>query len=165
MNKRDIITIIENGDINNDLKVAYKFMLLSKGYTTEEIRILDNYDFFVREKQPCETNDNKTECQIEYVPLRNRRKKSMPKSLVCLTSTSEIYNKRDHTIYSLNDNEPVTKGRLVWSVINLYQKEYNPTYEEVSQLFNHKLNLLGKTIIDESSLDALRPDKQRVLLS
>ena len=66
-----------------------------------------------------------------------------------LTSTSEAYNKRDHTLYSLNGKEPVTKGRLVWSIISLYQELFKPSYEELSQLFNRKLNLLGNTVIDE----------------
>ena len=78
-----------------------------------------------------------------------------------MTSTSEAYNKRDHTLYSLNGKEPVTKGRLVWSIICLYQEQYKPIYEDISQLFNRKLNLLGNTVIDEASLDALRADKQK----
>ena len=78
-----------------------------------------------------------------------------------LTSTSKAYNKRDHTLYSLNGKEPVTKGRLVWSIISLYQEQFKPSYEELSQLFNRKLNLLGNTVIDEVSLDALRADKQK----
>ena len=77
-----------------------------------------------------------------------------------MTSTSEAYNKRDHTL-SLNGKEPVTKGRLVWSIICLYQEQYKPIYEDISQLFNRKLNLLGNTVIDEASLDALRADKQK----
>jgi hypothetical protein len=81
--------------------------------------------------------------------------------LVCLTSTSEAYNNRDHTLYSLNGEAPVTKGRLVWSIIKLYQEQHNPTCEEVSQLFNRELNLLGNTVINELSLDALRPDRQK----
>ena len=92
---------------------------------------------------------------------KKKRRKSLPKKLVCLTSTSEAYNKRDHTLYSLNSNEPVTKGRLVWSIISLYQEQFKPLYEELSQLFNRKLNLLGNTVIDEVSLGALRVDKQK----
>ena len=85
----------------------------------------------------------------------------MPKNPVCLTSTSEAYNKRDHTLYSLNGHEPVTKGRLVWSVVKLYQEIFTPTFEEASQLFNQELDLLGYTVIDEASLAALRPDRQK----
>lgn len=71
------------------------------------------------------------------------------------------YKNRDHTLYSLNGEVPVTKGRLVWSIIKLYQEQNNPTFVEVSQLFNYKLNLLGNTVINELSLDALRPDRQK----
>jgi len=158
MATKNIINIIEKGDIAKDLKSAYKFMLLSRGYSAEEVQILDEYDFFVRKR---ECGDSSTATHIGDEPLKKRRKKSLPKTLVCLTSTSEAYNKRDHTLYSLNGKEPVTKGRLVWSIICLYQEQYKPTYEDISQLFNRKLNLLGNTVIDEASLDALRADKQK----
>ena len=67
----------------------------------------------------------------------------------------------EYEICRLNGEAPVTKGRLVWSIIKLYQEQHNPTYDEVSQLFNRELNLLGNTVINELSLDALRPDRQK----
>lgn len=158
MANKKIINLIEKSNVSNDLKVAYKFMLLSRGYSEEEVKILDDYDFYVRKKESIEST---TTVQRNDEPLKKRRKNRLPKNLVCLTSTSEAYNKKDHTLYSLNGREPVTKGRLVWSIINLYQEQYNPTYEEVRQLFNRKLKLLGKTVIDEASLDSLRADRQK----
>jgi hypothetical protein len=50
---------------------------------------------------------------------------------------------------------------LVWSIIKLYQQENTPTYDEVSRLFNYGLKLPQDTVISESSLEFLRPDKQR----
>lgn len=158
MANKSIINILEKSDIAQDLKSAYKFMLLSRGYSADEVKILDDYDFFVRRRG---LGDNATIAYVGDKSLKKRRKKSLPKNLVCLTSTSGVYNKRDHTLYSLNDKDPVTKGRFVWSVISLYQELNNPIYEEVSQLFNRKLNLLGYTVIDEFALDALRADKQK----
>ena len=158
MTNKSIINIIEKGDIAKELKSAYKFMLLSRGYSAEEVQILDEYDFFVRKREP---GDSSTTAHVGDESLKKRRKKSLPKNLVCLTSTSETYNKRDHTLYSLNGKEPVTKGRFVWSIVSLYQEQFKPSYEELSQLFNRKLNLLGNTVIDEASLDALRADKQK----
>jgi hypothetical protein len=159
MAKNDIINLLDKGNIARDLKAAYSFMLLSRGYTVDEIKILDDYVFMVRKKGFEEVTKVKVDDEVEA--HRRRKQKSLPKSLVCLTSTSEVYNRRDHTIYSLNGNEPVTKGRLVWSIIKLHQQEKNSTYEEIRQLFNIKLNLLRKTVIDESSLELLSPDKQR----
>jgi hypothetical protein len=43
----------------------------------------------------------------------------------------------------------------------LYQEIFSPTFEEVRLLFNQKLDLLGYTIIDETSLTALRPDRHK----
>lgn len=157
MAKRNIINLLDKGNIAKDLKVAYTFMLLSRGYTADEIKILDDYVFMVRKKgfeEVAVIND-------DGVTHRRKKQRSLPKSLVCHTSTSEVYNRKDHTIYSLNGNDPITKGRLVWSIIKLYQQENNPTYEEVRDLFNYKLHLLRQTVIDESSLELLRPDKQR----
>lgn len=157
MAKRNIINLLDKGNIAKDLKVAYTFMLLSRGYTADEIKILDDYIFMVRKKgfeEVAKIND-------DGAAHRRKKQRSLPKSLVCHTSTSEVYNRRDHTIYSLNGNDPITKGRLVWSIIKLYQQENHPTYEEVKELFNYKLHLLRQTVIDESSLELLRPDKQR----
>jgi len=162
MAKESIKDLLDSSNITQDLREAYSFMLLSRGYTSEEIKELDDYVFFARKK---ELGNNVFEESIkeksETVSLRERKKRNLPKNLVCFTSKSEAYNKRDHTLYSLNGSEPLTKGRLVWSIISQYQEQYSPTYEEVNQLFNHKLNLLRRTIIDSVSFDALRPDKQK----
>ena len=158
MATKNIIKLLEKGNVTKDLKVAYSFMLLSRGYSADEIKALDDYDFLIRKKSSKITGETN---QMDVATPRNRKQRSLPKNPVCLTSTSEAYNKRDHTLYSLNGKEPVTKGRLVWSIICLYQEQYKPTYEDISQLFNRKLNLLGNTVIDEASLDALRADKQK----
>ena len=156
MAKISILNLLDKGNIAKDLKAAYKFMLLSRGYTADEIKILDDYVFMARKKG----FEDVTQIDDDSLTHRRKKQRSLPKSLVCHTSTSEVYNRRDHTIYSLNGNEPITKGRLVWSIIKLYQQENNPTYEEVRDLFNYKLHLLRQTVIDESSLELLRPDKQ-----
>ena len=158
MATKNIIKLLEKDNVARDLKVAYSFMLLSRGYSADEIKVLDNYDFLIRKKDPKTTVETN---QINIATQKNRKQRSLPKNPVCLTSTSEAYNNRDHTLYSLNGETPVTKGRLVLSIIKLYQEQHNPTFEEVSQLFNRKLNLLGNTIINKLSLDALRPDKQK----
>ena len=158
MATKNIIKLLEKGNVAKDLKVAYSFMLLSRGYSADEIKALDDYDFLIRKKSSKITGETN---QMDVATPRNRKQRSLPKNPVCLTSTSEAYNNRDHTLYSLNGEAPVTKGRLVWSIIKLYQEQHNPTYEEVSQLFNRELNLLGNTVINELSLDALRPDRQK----
>lgn len=161
MAKESIRVLLDNSNITQELKEAYAFMLLSRGYSADEVKMLDDYVFFVKKKGGGANNQTENVAQEENEPLRSRKKRNLPKNLVCLTSNSEAYNKRDHTLYSLNGSEPLTKGRLVWSIIHLYQREYSPTYEEANQLYNHKLNLLRSTIIDVVSLDALRPDKQK----
>ena len=158
MAKRNIINLLDNSNIGKELKRALSFMLLSRGYTAEEIKVLDDYDFSVSKRA---FRDTPNIIQDGSESHRRRKQRSMPKNPVCLTSTSEAYNKRDHTLYSLNGHEPVTKGRLVWSVVKLYQELFSPTFDEASQLFNQELNLLGYTIIDEASLAALRPDRQK----
>ena len=158
MATKNIIKLLEKGNVAKDLKVAYSFMLLSRGYSADEIKALDDYDFLIRKKNSKTIGETN---QKDVATPRNRKQRSLPKNLVCLTSTSEAYNNRDHTLYSLNGEAPVTKGRLVWSIIKLYQEQHNPTFEEVSELFNRKLNLLGNTVINELSLDALRPDRQK----
>ena len=158
MATKNIIKLLEKGNVAKDLKVAYSFMLLSRGYSADEIKVLDDYEFYIRKKEVGESTDTN---QIADPAPRKRKQRSLPKNLVCLTSTSEAYNNRDHTLYSLNGGVPVTKGRLVWSIIKLYQEQHNPTFEEVSQTFNRDLNLLGNTIINELSLAALRPDRQK----
>lgn len=158
MATKNIIKLLEKSNVAKDLKVAYSFMLLSRGYSADEIKALDDYDFMIRKKNSKTIGETN---QMDFATPRNRKQRSIPKNPVCLTSTSEAYNNRDHTLYSLNGEAPVTKGRLVWSIIKLYQEQHNPTYEEVSQLFNRKLNLLGNTVINELSLDALRPDRQK----
>ena len=156
MANNDIINLLDKGNIAKDLKMAYSFMLLSRGYTADEIKVLDDYVFMVRKKGFEDVSNSKN----EYVTQRKRKQKSLPKIPVCFTSTSNAYNKKDHTIYSFNGSEPITKGRLAWSIIRLYQQEYAPTYEEVRDLFNYKLHLLRNTVIDESSLELLRADRQ-----
>ena len=158
MAKRNIINLLDNRNIGKELKRALSFMLLSRGYTAEEIKVLDDYDFSVSKRA---FRDTPNIIQDGSDPHRRRKQRSLPKNPVCLTSTSEAYNKRDHTLYSLNGHEPVTKGRLVWSVVKLYQEIFSPTFEEASQLFNQELDLLGYTVIDEASLVALRPDRQK----
>ena len=158
MEKRNIINLLGNSNIGKELKRALSFMLLSRGYTPEEIKVLDDYDFSVYKRGIRDTSNNKQDGSESHI---RRKQRSLPKNPVCLTSTSEAYNKRDHTLYSLNGHEPVTKGRLVWSVVKLYQEIFSPTFEEVRLLFNQKLDLLGYTIIDETSLTALRPDRQK----
>lgn len=157
MAKRSIIKLLEKGDVAKDLKVAYSFMLLSRGYTTQDLKILDDYVFSIKKRNSEETSDT----EQEDTNLRRRKQRSIPQNLVCRTSSSEIYNNRDHTLYSLNDGEPVTKGRLVWSIMKLYQQEKTPSFDEVCQLINQQLKLPKNTIIDELSLAALRPDRQK----
>ena len=158
MEKRNIINLLGNSNIGKELKRALSFMLLSRGYTPEEIKVLDDYDFSVYKRGIRDTSNNKQDGSESHI---RRKQRSLPKNPVCLTSTSEAYNKRDHTLYSLNGHESVTKGRLVWSVVKLYQEKFSPTFEEVSLLFNQKLDLLGYTVIDEASLAVLRPDRQK----
>lgn len=160
MPKESIINLLDSSNIANDLKEAYTFMLLSRGYSVDDIKILDDYVFLLKKKDFGENGESATD-QGNREPLRKKKKKNLPQNLVCLTSTSYYYNKRDHTLYSLNGGTPVTKGRLVWSIIKLYQQEKSPNFEEVTQLFNKELNLRRKTVIDESSLDLLRPDRQK----
>lgn len=158
MATRNIINLIEKGNIAKDLKVAYSFMLLSRGYSADEVKVLDDYDFLVRKKNAKEAVDIN---QYGDISPRKRKQRNFPKTPVCLSSTSEVYNKRNHTLYYLNGDGPYTKGRLVLSLIKLYQQTYNPTFEEVKQLFNCNLNLLRNTVIDELSLEALGPDRQK----
>lgn len=47
MAKRNIINLLDNSNIGKELKRALSFMLLSRGYTAEEIKVLDDYDFSV----------------------------------------------------------------------------------------------------------------------
>lgn len=160
MTKEDIINLLDNSNITNDLKEAYSFMLLSRGCSIDDLKILDGYVFLVRKKKFDEI-DKTIETKANLENLRKRKQRSLPKNPVCFTSTSDVYNKRDHTLYSFNENEPVTKGRLIWMIIKLYQEQHNPTYEEASQLFNSELNLLKNTIIDDSSLATFKPGKQK----
>lgn len=158
MRKYSIIEALNKSSINQELKEAYSFMLLSRGYSSDEIKILDDYLFSAKKKQ---SEENADKMQDDNGNQRTRKQRRLPKNPVCLTSTSVTYNNRDHTLYSLNGSEPITKGRLVWSVIKLYQKVLAPTFEEVSRLFNQELNLLSYTIISEISLNALRADRQK----
>lgn len=154
MATKNIIKLLEKGNVTKDLKVAYSFMLLSRGYSADEIKALDDYDFLIRKKSSKITGETN---QMDVATPRNRKQRSLPKNPVCLTSTSEAYNNRDHTLYSLNGEAPVTKGRLVWSIIKLYQEQHNPTCEEVSQLFNRKMprGQVDDTSALESEIDRL----------
>lgn len=49
--KKDIIKLLEKSNVAKDLKVAYSFMLLSRGYTADEIKVLDDYVFSIRKKK------------------------------------------------------------------------------------------------------------------
>ena len=161
MDKESIKDLLDKSNIAQELKDAYTFMLLSRGYSTDEIKILDDYVFIAKKKDISNNDQADNIEQVKDNPLRKRKKKNLPKNLVCLTSKSEAYNRRDHTLYSFNSSEPLTKGRLVWSIICQYQRDYNPTYVEVNQLYNHELYPPRRIIIDNASLDALRPDKQK----
>lgn len=161
MAKKSINDLLDNSNIAQKLKEAYTFMLLSKGYSANEIKILDDYVFIVRKKDVGRSIKSDDTEYYDDSTLRNRKERSTPKNLVCLTSNNEVYNKKDHTLYSLNGSKPTTKGRLVWLTIKQYQEEYTPTYEEISHLFNYKLKLLRKTIINKLSLESLRADRQK----
>jgi hypothetical protein len=161
MSKESILNLLDSSNITNELKEAYSFMLLSRGYSVDDIKILDDYVFLLKKKDYIEDGESVITDQVKCEPLKNKKKKNLPQNLVCLSSTSDYYNKRDHTLYSLNGGTPVTKGRLVWSIIKLYQKEKSPLFEGVTQLFNKELNLLRNTVIAESSLESLRPDRQK----
>ena len=157
MARKSIINILEKGDIEKDLKVAYSFLLLSRGYSSQDLKILDDYVFSIKKRSSEELSD----AVQEDTNLRRRKQRSIPKNLVCRTSSSETYNNRDHTLYSLNNGERVTKGRLVWSIMKLYQEEKTPVFDEVCQLINLQLKLPKNTIVDKLSLEALRPDRQK----
>lgn len=161
MKRKRIKDLLDSSNITHELKEAYSFMLLSRGYSIEEINELDDYVFIARKKEHVEPSDVDTLEYEDNVIPRKRGRRNSPSNLVSLTSKSEAYNNKDHTLYSLNGGELTTKGRLVWMIIGLYQKEHNPTYEEVYKLFNNKLHLLKHTIIDMSSLGRLSPDRQK----
>ena len=84
MAKNDIINLLDKGNIAKDLKVAYSFMLLSRGYTADEIKVLDDYVFMVRKKGFEEVTNAKDEREAH----RKRKQRSLPKNPVCLTSIS-----------------------------------------------------------------------------
>lgn len=161
MRRKRIEDLLESSNITQELKEAYTFMLLSKGYSLEEIKVLDDYVFIARKKEHVAPSDVETLEYVGNVIPRKRGRRNSPSNLVNLTSKSEAYNNKDHTLYSLNGGELTTKGRLVWMIIGLYQKEHNPTFEEIFKLFNNKLHLLKHTIIDVSSLSRLSPDRQK----
>lgn len=161
MPKESIINMLESSNVADDLKEAYSILLISRGYSLDDIKILDDYDFMLKRKDLVGNEESVSTNQVKVELQKKKKRKNLPKNLVCLTSTSDYYNKRDHTLYSLNGGVPVTKGRLVWTIIKLYQQEKSPNFNEVTQLFNKDLNLLRNTVIDESSLDSLRPDRQK----
>jgi hypothetical protein len=51
MAKESIKDLLDSSNITQDLREAYSFMLLSRGYTSEEIKELDDYVFFARKKE------------------------------------------------------------------------------------------------------------------
>ena len=66
MATKDIIKLLEKGNVAKDLKVAYSFMLLSRGYSADQIKVLDDYDFLVRKEESKETDGTK---QFSYASV------------------------------------------------------------------------------------------------
>jgi len=153
MGKEDIINLLDNSNITNDLKEAYTFMLLSKGYCIDEINeVLDDYIFLISKKKHLDKSTDQPNSSSVEKPHK-RRGKRIQKNPVCYTSTSESYNNRDHTLYSFNGNPPVTKGRLVWNVVKQYQEEFNPSISEIHEKFIVALGLPFKTIVTNSEIE------------
>ena len=96
MAKKSINDLLDNSNIAQKLKEAYTFMLLSKGYSANEIKILDDYVFIVRKKDVGRSIKSDDTEYYDDSTLRNRKERSTPKNLVCLTSNNEVYNKKDH---------------------------------------------------------------------
>ena len=88
MATKNIIKLLEKSNVAKDLKVAYSFMLLSRGYSADDIKVLDDYDFLIRKKDSKATGQTR---QMDAATPRNRKQRSLPKNPVCLTSTSESY--------------------------------------------------------------------------
>ena len=125
MPKESIINLLDSSNIANDLKEAYTFMLLSRGYSVDDIKILDDYVFLLKKKDFGENGESATD-KGNREPLRKKKKKNLPQNLVCLTSTSYYYNKRDHTLYSLNGGTPVTKGDWYGRLSSFINKKKAP---------------------------------------
>ena len=70
MATKNIIKLLEKGNVTKDLKVAYSFMLLSRGYSADEIKALDDYDFLIRKKSSKITGETN---QMDVATPRNRR--------------------------------------------------------------------------------------------
>ena len=134
MAKDSIKDLLDNSNIAQELKEAYSFMLLSRGYSIEEINELDDYVFIARKKEHVEPSDVDTLEYEDNVIPRKRGRRNSPSNLVSLTSKSEAYNNKDHTLYSLNGGELTTKGRLVWMIIGLYQKEHKLSLKKFQQI-------------------------------
>ena len=72
MATKNIIKLLEKSNIAKDLKVAYSFMLLSRGYSADEIKVLDDYVFSVSKKESGETDDTN---KIVSFPPRKRKQR------------------------------------------------------------------------------------------
>ena len=48
MATKNIIKLLEKSNVAKDLKMAYSFMLLSRGYSADEIKALDDFEFLIR---------------------------------------------------------------------------------------------------------------------
>jgi hypothetical protein len=77
MATKNIIKLLEKGNVTKDLKVAYSFMLLSRGYSADEIKALDDYDFLIRKKSSKITGETN---QMDVATPRNRKQRSLPKN-------------------------------------------------------------------------------------
>jgi hypothetical protein len=74
MATKNIIKLLEKGNVTKDLKVAYSFMLLSRGYSADEIKALDDYDFLIRKKSSKITGETN---QMDVATPRNRKQRIM----------------------------------------------------------------------------------------
>ena len=74
MATKNIIKLLEKGNVTKDLKVAYSFMLLSRGYSADEIKALDDYDFLIMKKSSKITGETN---QMDVATPRNRKQRIM----------------------------------------------------------------------------------------
>ena len=61
MPKESIINLLDSSNIANDMKEAYTFMLLSRGYSVDDIKILDDYVFLLKKKDFGENGESATD--------------------------------------------------------------------------------------------------------
>lgn len=66
MATKNIVKLLEKGNVAKDLKVAYSFLLLSRGYSADEIKVLDDYVFSIRKKGIWRICRNKSNRRIYY---------------------------------------------------------------------------------------------------